>query len=122
MKKLINSKATGIHAIPNKVLKDTADIIAPSLTDIFNFAVTTKVFPNDLKVGKVAPAFKSGDRDNLNNYRPISVLPTVARVFEKILYGQVYYYFMSNKLLGNQQFGFRTLHSTALALSKSTSN
>ena len=107
---------------PNKVLKDTADIIALSLTDIFNFSVTTKVFPDDLKVGKVAPAFKSGDRDNLNNYRPISVLPIVARVFEKILYGQVYDYFMSYKLLGNQQFGFRTLHSTALALSKSTSN
>ena len=71
------------------MLKDTADIIAPSLTDIFNFSATTKVFPDDLKVGKVAPAFKSGDRNNLNNYRPILVLPTVARVFEKILYGQV---------------------------------
>ena len=122
LKKLINGKATGIHAIPNKVLKDTADIIARSLTDIFNFSVTSKVFTDDLKVGKVAPAFKSGDRDNLNNYRPISVLPTVARVFEKIPYGQVYDYFTSSKLLGNQQFGFRTLHSTALALSKSTSN
>ena len=51
LKKLINGKATGIHAIPNKVLKDTADIIAPSLTDIFNFSVTTKVFPDDLKSG-----------------------------------------------------------------------
>ena len=50
------------------------------------------------------------------------MLPTVARVFEKILYGQAYDYFISNKLLGNQQFGFRTLHSTALALSKCTSN
>ena len=50
------------------------------------------------------------------------MLPTVARVFEKILYGQVYDHFTSNKLLGNQQFGFRTLHSTALALSKCTSN
>ena len=122
LKKLINSKATGIHGIPNKALKDTAEIIAPSLTNIFNFSVTTKVFPDDLKVGKVAPAYKSGDRDNLNNYRPISVLPTVARVFEKILYGQVYEYFTVNKLLGNQQFGFRSLHSTALAPSNSTSN
>ena len=121
-KKLINSKATGIHGIPNKALKDTAEIIAPSLTNIFNFSVTTKVFPDDVKVGKVAPAYKSGDRDNLNNYHPISVLPTVARVFEKILYGQVYEYFTVNKSLGNQQFGFKFLHSTALALSNSTSN
>ena len=73
-------------------------------------------------MGKLAPAYKSGDKDDLNNYRPISVLPTVARVFEKILYGQVYDHFTSHKLLGNQQFGFTTLHSTALALNKCTSN
>ena len=84
--------------------------------------MTTKVFPDDLNVGKVVPAYKSGDRDNLNNYRPISVLSTVARVFEKILYGQVYVYFTVNELLENQQFGFRSLHSTALALSNSTSS
>ena len=82
----------------------------------------TKAFPNDMKVGKVAPAYKSREKDDLNNYYPISVLPTVARVFETILYGQIYDYFTTNKLLGNQQYGFRTLHSTALALSKSTSN
>ena len=122
IKKLLNSKATGIHGIPNKTLKETADIIGPSLTVIFNFSVLTKVFPDDLKIGKVAPVYKSGDKDDLNNYCPISVLPTVTRVFEKILYGQVYEYFTSNKLLGNEQFGFRTLHSTALALSKSSSN
>ena len=73
-------------------------------------------------MGKVAPVYKSGDKDGLNNYRPISVLPTVARVFEKILYGQVYDHFTSNKVLGDQQFGFRTLHSTALAMSKCTTN
>ena len=84
--------------------------------------MTTKVFPDDIKVGKVAPAYKSGDRDNLNNYRPISVPPTVAGVFEKIPCGQVYEYYTVNKLLGNQQFGFRSLHSTALALSNSFSN
>ena len=122
LEKLINSKATGIHGIPNRALKDSAEIIAPSLTDIFNFSLASNVFPDDLKVGKIAPVHKSGDKDQLNNYRPISVLPTVARVFEKIIYGQLYEYFMTNKLLGNQQFGFRSPHSTALALSKSTSN
>ena len=50
------------------------------------------------------------------------MLPNVGRVFEKIFYGHVYDHFTSNKLLGNRQFGFRTLHSTALALSKCTSN
>ena len=56
----------------------------------------------------------------INNYRPISVLSTIARVFERLLYNQMYIYLMENKLLGQQQFGFQSLHSTALALSKST--
>ena len=74
------------------------------------------MFPDDLKIGKIAPVHKSDDKDHLNNYRPISVLPTVARGFEKIIYGQLHEYFMTNKLQGNQQFGFRSIHSTALAL------
>ena len=115
IKNFVNSKATGIFGIPDRAFKDCAEHIVPSLSDIFNFLPQTKVFPYDLTVGKVAPLYKSGDKDDLNNCRPISVLPTVARVFEKILYGQVYEHFTSKKLLGNLQFGFRTLHSTALA-------
>ena len=80
IKKLVNNKATGIFVIPNRALKDCAEHIAPSLTDIFNFSTETKVFPDDLKVGKVATVYISGDKDDLNNYRPISELPTVARV------------------------------------------
>ena len=53
-------------------------------------------------------------------YRPISIIPTIARGFEKLIYNQLYQYFVNNKLLSNQQFGFRSLHSTALALSKTT--
>ena len=71
-------------------------------------------------MAKVTPAFKGGDRDDLGNYRPISVLPTIARIFEKLVYDQMYAYFFNNDLLGDRQFGFRSLHSTALALSKVT--
>ena len=119
IKKLIKSKATGIHNIQNKILKDSCQVITPFLTDIFNFSITSSIFPDDLKVGKVSPVDKSGDRDYLNNYRPITVLPTIARVFERLLYDQMYTYLAENKLLGNQQFGFRSIHSTALALGKS---
>ena len=129
MKKLIKSKATGIHNIPNKVLKDSCQVVAPFLTDIFNFSFTSNIFPDDLKIGKVSPVHKSGDKDDLNNYRPITVLPTIARVFERLLYDQMYTYLAENKLLGNQQFenklldnqqfGFRSIHSTDLALGKS---
>ena len=54
IKKLFNSKATGLHGIPYKVLKECAEDIAPSLTDIFNFSIETGAFPDDLKVGRVA--------------------------------------------------------------------
>ena len=120
LNKLINGKATGLHNIPNRVLKESADIIGPSLTFIFNFSIMSRAFPDDLKMAKVTPAFKGGDRDDLGNYRPISVLPTVARIFEKLVYDHMYAYFLNNDLLGDRQFGFRSLHSTALALSKVT--
>ena len=83
IKKLVNRKVLEFLAFLIEHFKDCAEHIAPSLTDIFKFSPETKVFPDDLKVGKVARVYKAGDKDNLNNYRPISVLPTVARVFKK---------------------------------------
>ena len=112
MKKYIKSKATAIHNIPNKILKNSCQVIAPFLTDIFNFSITSNISPDDLKIDKVSPVHKSGDKDDLNNYRPITVLPTIARVSERLL--QIYTYLTENKLLGNQQFGFRSIHSTAV--------
>ena len=78
VQRLVNGKATGIHNIPNRVLKDSVHLIAPVLMDIFNLSISTKIFPEDLKVLKVVPFFKSGERETLNNYRPIAVLPTIA--------------------------------------------
>ena len=77
MKKLIKSKATCIHNIPSKILKGSCQVIAPFLTDIFNFSVTSNIFLDDLKVGRASPVHKSGDRDDLNNYRPITVIAHV---------------------------------------------
>ena len=100
---LINRKATGLHNIPNRVLKEIADIVGPSLTFIFNCSIMSRAFLDDLKMAKVTPAFKGGDRDDLGNYRPISVLPTVARIFEKLVRDQMYAYFLNNinDLLGD---------------------
>ena len=97
---MVNSKATGLDGIPNQALKCCAEVITPSLTFIFNFSVITKIFPDDLKVAKVAPVFKKGERDDFGNYRPISVLPTVARVFEKLIFDQLFQHFSENELLG----------------------
>ena len=86
--------------MPKKILKDSYQGIALFLTDIFNFSITSNIFPDDLKVGKVSPVHKSGDRHDLNNYKPITVLPTIARVSERLLYDQMYtyVYLTENKL------------------------
>ena len=62
---------------------------------------------------------KAGDKEDPYNYRPIAVLPTIARVFEKLIYRELDNYFTKKNLLHNEQFRFRSLHSTSLALGKS---
>ena len=75
-------KATGIDKISNRILKIAAPVIYGSLTDIFNLSIASNVFPSDWKVAKISPVFKSGNKSEANNYRPISVLPTIARVLK----------------------------------------
>ena len=122
IRKLVNGKAVGIHSIPNRALKEGVELIAPSLCDVFTCAIYTKTYPTDLNIAKVSAIFKSGDKEDINNYRPISVIPTLARVFERLIYNQIYDYLTDNNLLNPKQYGFRSLHSTALALSESTNH
>ena len=75
LSKLKNGKSTGIDNIPNQALKVIKDVVTNSLTDIFNACIKHKVFPHDLKVGRVTPIFKEGEKEDLNNYLPITVLP-----------------------------------------------
>ena len=91
------------------------DVVAPSLTCIFNQSLLTGIYPSDWKLAKVTPIFKTGSKTDLNNYRPISVIPVVAKIFEKIIYGQLYNLNI-NDLLTSCQSGFRSLHSTLTAL------
>ena len=76
------NKGAGLDNIPPRLLKATADIIAPSLTYIFKLSMTKGIFPQDLKVAKVTPLFKSGAKDQVENYCPTSVLPIVVKIFE----------------------------------------
>ena len=66
--------------------------------------------------------FKQGPRNELNNYRPISIIPVVAKVFERIIYDQVEAFVNDNNLLFNSQSGFRSLHSTVTALLEATND
>ena len=68
--------------------------------------LTTGIFPNAFKLSKVIPLFKKGDASLLVNYRPISLLPPIYKVFERVIHDQMYEYFNQFKLLAEQQYGF----------------
>ena len=115
---LENKNSSGHDGISNKLLKLTKKELSKSLTLIINQMITTGIFPDSFKKSKITPLFKKGDQSLLLNYRPISLLPTISKVFEKILFDQMYTYFNTNSLLAEQQYGFRKNHSTEYAAIK----
>ena len=108
--------------IPSKLLKMAASIVTPSLTAIFTKSIITGIYPTEWKMARVTPVFKKGEKSDLNNYRPISVIPVVSKVFAKIVYDQLYQYLNDNQLLSSCQSGFRSLHSTLTALLEATNS
>ncbi|CAB3982840.1 Hypothetical predicted protein [Paramuricea clavata] len=76
-------KAAGLDNIPPRLLKDSANVIARPLTKIINVSLEQGTVPDDFKLAKVIPVFKKGQPENMDNYRPISVLPTVSKLLEK---------------------------------------
>ena len=80
--------------------------------------LSSGVFPETFKKSKIIPLYKKGDSSLLSNYRPISLLPTISKVFERIIYNQLYQYFSDNELLAEQQYGFCAQHSTEYAAIK----
>ena len=107
--------SSGHDKISCIILKEIKDIIAQPLSLVVNQAFNTGVFPSKLKLAKVIPLYKKGDKTSIENYRPISLLPCMSKVLEKIINIQLYDYFQSNHLLYKSQYGFRKHHSTEFA-------
>jgi len=105
----------GIDNISNNLLKHLKNELAPSLTKLINKSLDDGIFPDLLKVAKVTPLFKKNDKHSFENYRPISVLSSVSKVFEKVMFSQIYDHFSSHNLFYKSQYGFRCQHSTEYA-------
>ena len=105
-----------------KLLKHLLIPFSRSLSYLFNSCMLTGVFPDELKVAKVIPLFKTGNRSDMSNYRPISILPTLFKIFEKIIYKRFYKFFEDNDIIYNCQFGFRQNHSTIHAIQTVTNS
>ena len=93
MKKLVTldetKAATGPDKISVKLLKMVAPSVAPNLTSLFNHSILSGQFPSEWKEANVTPATKSGDKDLMNNYCPVSIIPVLAKVFEGLIHHQI---------------------------------
>ena len=112
IKSLDSKKSSGPSSIPTKLLLEIADLISIPLCKIINISFRTCVFPEKIKVAKVISIFKKGSTQDVNNYRPISLLSIFDKILEKLMYSRLYKFLEQHNVLFEQQSGFRKQKST----------
>ena len=110
------NKSTGPASIPLRLLKDVADLIIVPLCHIINLSFSTGIFPDLLKVSKVVAIHKGGSTQEVNNFRPISLLSIFDKIIEKLMHKRLYQFFEDHNVLYEFQFGFRKKMSTGHSL------
>ena len=108
--------ASGYDQITVNVVKETVDVIIQPLTYIIDLSLSSGVVPDQMKIARVIPLFKSGDLSLFTNYRPVSVLPAFSKNLERIVYNRLINFLNKYSILSCNQYGFRKNHSTAYAL------
>ena len=117
LNKLDTNKSCGPDLLPSKIIKFVAIIIAEPLTKLFNKSLQLGIYPTSWKNANVHPIFKKkGSPSDPTNYRPISLLPCLSKVFERIVFHHIYSHLTDNELLTERQSGYRPYHSTELQL------
>jgi len=97
-------------------VKNIIPSISGPLSEIVNLSLCTGVVPDKMKTAKVIPLFKSGDNNVYKNYRPVSVLPSLSKIIVKMVYYRLIDYINKFDILNSNQYGFRQLHSTSMAI------
>lgn len=115
---LSNSTSLDIYGMNSSIMKMASSFIDEVLSYLFNICVNSGIYPKCLKLVKVVPIFKKGSKGEYNNYRPISIIPVISKVFEIIINKQIIDYFESNNLFSDAQFGFRSNRGTSTAVAK----
>ena len=114
--KFKQNKSAGNDNIGNHIIKKLANEIAHPLTCIFNLSISTGIVPEKLKIAKVIPIYKKQDAEIFSNYRPVSLLPCFSKILERLVFDKCMDYININKILNDEQFGFRSNHSTYMAV------
>lgn len=112
------SKSTGLDGLGPRIVKLAAHSIAPSIAMLINKSITLGQVPSQMKLAKVLPIYKGGEKSDPSNYRPISILPTISKLFEKHVNKHLMAYLNKYNLLHENQSGFRPKHSCQTALVK----
>ena len=120
IRELKGKMSSGYDNISNKLLKELRPCLLVPLTIIFNKSLTTGIFPDNMKLSDVTPLHKSKDKCLTNNYRPISLLITISKLLEKIMYTRTYGFLENTNQIYNSQYGFRPKHSCTNAISELT--
>jgi hypothetical protein len=115
--KTLKNSSPGWDGISVSILRNTCSHIVKPLVYLLNLSLSSGLVPNELKVAKVIPIFKSGESSALCNYRPVSILPILSKILEKLMYVRLCSFFDKMKVLSDYQFGFRNSYSPNLALS-----
>lgn len=110
------NKSPGYDNIDVNCIKNFADELSPFIVELINLVLTTGIYPDKLKIAKVIPIFKSGDRKLPSNYRPISILSIFNKILEKVLFKRVYDFLECNNFFYKYQYGFRPKSNTTLAV------
>ena len=116
--KSLANKSSGPFSIPLKLLSLIPDLIIIPLAHIINISFLTGEYPEQLKIVKVIPIHKGGSTEDLNNYRPISLLSIFDKIIEKIMHKKLYNFLERHNILYQNQFGFRKNNSTVYALTQ----
>jgi hypothetical protein len=109
---LSTKKASGIDNLSVRFLQMLINYICPSIIYLINCCLRQGVMPKIWKSAKVTALFKSGDKNYINNFKPISILPAISKVIESFVFEHLHHYLLENILLSQKQFGFRKNHST----------
>ena len=105
-----------LKKLPTPPTKFTLDIVFQHYTELCNLSITSGIFPDSCKIVKLKPIYKNGSLTEASNYRPVSLLPLISQVIEKVIHDQISAFVKSRNLLYNYQSGFRKNHSTDLSL------
>ena len=108
-----SNKSPGCDNVPAVLIKWSSHVIAPLLVKLFNRFLDLGMYPSCLKTARVTSLHKGGDRSICENYRPISVLTHINKVFEKLIHARLNDFITENNILENSQYGFRKKHSTS---------